>query len=1297
MQKERQRPKSLKTRRWQYTYRTSSAEPGARPADILHDFYIPALSLSIRYDRMAGYFRSTSLAAASQGFSAFTATAGKMRLVVGADLNEEDIRAILKGHEDLMARRLNEELEEPGNWPGHVTRGVELLSWMVARGALEVRVAFRIHVETGKPLPFSSAEDGYVHEKWAVFTDEEGNRLYVTGSLNESRTALVMNAENIDVHADWWNEIARQRADDAQAAFENIWNDQNPHLRVLPLPEAVRQRLIRIGEAVRFPEEIDGSSAHRPEVEPPSAIERLRFAVIKDGPRLPGGRFVGIETAPIEPWPHQEIVARRLVETWPYSYLLCDEVGLGKTIEAALAIRALYLSGLARRVLVTPPAGLTRQWQRELESKFFLPFARALPGATIRHKYLFPLQETRQSAKTYDPDLCIVSTGLLSRKERWDELQRARPFDIVLVDEAHYARRKNPRNGARSHPQFGNLYLTIRDHLQKKTPCLWMATATPMQIDWIEVFDLLSLTNRVSTFQFDPSLAWTYYRILGALVRDQDIKKEEWDFLRRSIASLDRYDPFLREYLKEAVIDGRIRTAARQWLERGRIPVGADKRHIRRLIFSAAPLSRVMLRHTRPLLEIYREKGRLGANLAKRNILPVPRIVMTPLEKRAYDELETYCRDLTAQITAHAKGRSIIASLGFLLSSLRLRFASSLFAIKETIKRRKERVTATLSHLLEEEDLDYEIDDMESLISEGEDIEDRVIGSFLKHRTPEDLSWERERLSEMLTTLEDLSETPSKMKELLSVLDRRRLPGGRIQQTVIFTRFYDTLQDIVKRLREIDPSMLIGTYSGKGGQYVDPRTRQLCGVERNEIKHRFLRQEIDILICTDAAAEGLNLQTADLLINYDLPWNPMKVEQRIGRIDRIGQKHEEIYVLNLCYVDSAEQIVYDRLLRRLTQAEDIVGLQQISILPVRPEEFNDLAAGVLSAEELESRARECIAHQRQRTDSMEIPAKDLYEIYMRLEQNRRKEPAPVVLDSIWEALSTSKHLKDLGCMGSDNENRKYMVLHGIETVPSGTALTIDRSLYEHGIPGMEGRLHFASYGDPIFQMLLDKFEQYDLPPCVARITEKVPDTHAEVVAYAAACLSKDGFPHIRLVTSWNDLNGLRLDESFHISEPDLTGVKERLHNIVRQEFEPTRAVGRLEYHNKRAGRAQIIMDLLSISSLIQAPVYRNIDNFWTIVKDHLDVLIDKRERLIITDLPVKLLDMVRKELLFDFQVPKVGTKTTITVPIYQISVAVDAGCRIADAMKVKKSELTVKMVLSRIERELKKEIKLMNP
>lgn len=189
------------------------------------------------------------------------------------------------------------------------------------------------------------------------------------------------------------------------------------------------------------------------------------------------------------------------------------------------------------------------------------------------------------------------------------------------------------------------------------------------------------------------------------------------------------------------------------------------------------------------------------------------------------------------------------------------------------------------------------------------------------------------------------------------------------------------------RLQRAAPGVLIGTYSGRGGQYWDVKSGRLVGVDREEVKHQFMRGEIDILVCTDAAAEGLNLQTADWLINFDLPWNPMKVEQRIGRIDRIGQRHAAIYVLNLCYVDSAEQIVYERLLRRLADAGEIVGTQQLSLLPVTHDEFLELAQKTLSEAELERRAKERVRLARQRTASMEIPPQELYQMYRRLDHH----------------------------------------------------------------------------------------------------------------------------------------------------------------------------------------------------------------------------------------------------------------------------------------------------------------------
>src|SRR5438552_727869 len=196
---------------WRLSYRTSTLKPDGHPVDILHDFYLPALQHATRYDRVAGYFRSSSLAAASQGFSAFVGRQGTMRLIVGADLEPQDVQAILAGTAERLTARLSAALEHPEAWPEAVTRGVTLLAWMVAHGYLDVRVAFRVHAQTREPLRINALDDGYVHMKWAVFADAHGNRLYAAGSLNESRAALILNAENMDVHCDWHGERDRQR------------------------------------------------------------------------------------------------------------------------------------------------------------------------------------------------------------------------------------------------------------------------------------------------------------------------------------------------------------------------------------------------------------------------------------------------------------------------------------------------------------------------------------------------------------------------------------------------------------------------------------------------------------------------------------------------------------------------------------------------------------------------------------------------------------------------------------------------------------------------------------------------------------------------------------------------------------------------------------------------------------------------------------------------------------------------------------------------------------------------------
>jgi len=1295
------KPESFQQRNWEPRYRSTTS-------DLLHDFYIPALRSSLRYDRVAGYFRSTSLAAASQGFSALVEHQGRVRLVAGADLDPKDAQIILD-HQDIghLAATLLAALAEPQDGTEPVANGLGLLAGMLKAGCLEIRVALRRHRKTGMAIPYESREDGYVHEKWAVFHDAEGNRLLAEGSLNESRTALLINAENIGVHCDWWGTREAARADSYAADFEAIWANQDPGLYVVDLPQAVRERLIEIGSNVAEPKEIDGSSAHSPQVTRPTAGEWLAFAILREAPRMPNGRFVGMATAPVEPWPHQAIVARRLIASYPYSFLLCDEVGLGKTIEAGLALRSLILSGLARRVLIAPPASLARQWQSELATKFFLRFGRALSGPQVRHAYLYPpfasMEEQIPAKSVFAPALVIVSTGLVRRKERRRELA-AQTWDIVLVDEAHYARRSNSTAGLVVQPKYGDLYQAVSQTLRAQTRALWLATATPMQLDPIEVYDLFRLTRRVGPFQDDPSLTQAYYAIQGRIQRGEKVSDEDLGFLRRVLASIGRHDPELAVFVRQTVLSPSNRTQYDNWLTRGIQPTGASLKQLLRAIFASAPLSRVMMRHNRALLRVYQEQGRLTANLAHRHILPMRRIQYTPQEQAAYEALQCYSQELSQQVAA-ANDQQARVSTGFYLSFLQRRFASSLHAIGETLRRRRERVKWTLEHLLDAPataaapDLSqFDEDDLEQEEGDAE-----VIEQLLKNRSEGDLRWELEKLSGMLAgSLYDAAPASSKTQALLGYVEQRKDSArpGRVRQTVIFTQFWDTLEDLVRRLRQAEARLLVGTYSGRGGQYTDPATGRLIGTERDAIKQRFLRGQIDILVCTDAAAEGLNLQTADFLVNFDLPWNPAKVEQRIGRIDRIGQLHAHIHVQNLCYLGSVEEIVYGRLLDRLGSMIAVVGDQQVPMLPVTEEDFRRLAAGEVTEGQLETEARQRIAFSQRRIRETELTGQEVYEIYQRLEQAHAAVRLPATLDGLWGVLTGSAYLKALGCACAVNltgNGREPLLLRGLAGVLDGTALTTDRRLYEEGIESLGPALRFATYGEPVFDAILGQSAGWEQPGCVRRIAVRPQGLDLEYVAFVAA--ARDGEEAaLRLIADLDSLAGIELDESATLSEADAEPFVARLQEMADAEFRLTAHVADLEADNQRSGRAQAALALGTAYGLIAGrQKFGNADdNFW---KE-----LDACRRLVAErtaqggGLSVQRVPSVYDQVATAFVPFEVKRKISDesfwvdTAPAPLLNAALDAAARVAAGIKRKKADLTTDFALTRIAAEMKRAI-----
>lgn len=1252
---------------------------GREPTDVLHELYIPALERAVRYDRMAGYFRASSLAAASQGLSALIGREGRIRFAVAADLDSDTTQALLAGSDiDQACASLNHRLEPEEQWSTDVQRGMELVAWMLKNRWLEVKLLLRVHMKTGRPLAFESDEDGYLRRTWAVLTDEAGDAIYLSGALNESRTRLVRNAENIEVQCGWWDERERERVQQAQGEFSDLWENRHPAFRVVALPDAVRRHLVALAPAER-PREIDGTALFPSKVRRPSPLEWLTFALIRDAPRLPGGKCIGMETATIEPWPHQRIVARRLIEGWPYSFLLCDEVGLGKTIESGLALRSLHLSGYLKRVLIAAPAHLTAQWQREMAHKFFLPFARALPGSTVQHTWLLPFEQVTQSQSLYEHPLTIVSTGLMVRAGRKEDVEHTHGFELALLDEAQCARRANPTAGAAGHPHYNQLYTLTQKLIRPKSRCLWLATATPMQLHEVEAADLVRLTRRAGAFLCDPSLALCYYELLSKLRRGGTLDQEEWAFVNRAVRAVEQQDPAQWQYMKNTVISAESAPELERWLVH---PTGSlsplAMEGVRRLLFAAAPLSRTMLRHTRALLEEYHLRGELTGKLPRRTLLPIPDIRFTDQERAVYSRLENYCAQLTERLAGSGAMRTAI---GFFLNFLQLRFASCLYAIRCTLERRHDKVGYALKVNATPAG-DGPDEDLEQALFETDEGDEDAAAAFVRWRTPADLTWEKLELESILEALQDLSGRPSKFQVLLDTLHARRTADTkRIRQTIVFTRFFDTLTDVAQRLVATDRTMRLGWYSGPACRYRTPDASDWIDVTREEVNRRFLRGDIDVLLCTDAAAEGLNLQSADLLVNYDLPWNPMKVEQRIGRIDRIGQRHDEIQVLNLCYPDSAEQFVYGRLLTRLEEIMETVGRQNISLLPVSPHEFQELADGTLSNETLEARVRDRLKELEHRNAAFDIPAREQYEMYSRLARQEPQQALPVTLDGVFDAFARSAYLKALGCRRLDLPEGSVLLLENIQGVASGAALTVSRVLYERGSPQFQGELHFATWGEPIFEAVLAALLAHKAPRCMRKLEVSTPGSDATLIGYAVG--TENG---LKLVQSVAELRGLSIDANASLDDEQVAPLRAQLEAIARDEGRSCAVADRVETANEEAGRTEQALHYFAAARLLEEVSEERGTPFRSAIASLESQLAD-RDAIRITRIPASLAQGCR-QLLFDVSPSaKSPDNYYVDVPRFMFPVLYDAARREAEALRVGREHLTVGAVIERLRRE----------
>lgn len=531
------------------------------------------------------------------------------------------------------------------------------------------------------------------------------------------------------------------------------------------------------------------------------------------------GGFLSALSSGIIPLPHQLHVLNRAMETNNIRYILADEVGLGKTIEAGMIIKELKSRGLVQRVLVVCPTGLVTQWASEMQEKFHEKFQVILPSDydTIRR-----LTDAEDVYGQFDQVISPMDSIKPIEKhagwtdERVEKYNEERIYsiinsgwDLIIIDEAH---RVAGSSGEVARYKLGYL-------LSQASPYLLLLSATP------------------HNGKTEPFLR---------LVRLLD----------------EEAFPNAKSIVKEQVAPYLIRTEKREAIDN-------------------------------------------NGNLLFKNRI-------THLVELNWDERHTLQRELYEMVSAYVsktydkarRNRKKNMCLIFLLIIMQRMVTSSTAAVRQSLERRLQvlKTQSMRTGSLTEEDL-AELDIEDS-------VEEAIEAMSL------DIDAEIEELERIIAVAKqaEFQYPDVKVEKLVDTIDEI-LSEDRNQKIIVFTEFVATQAYLRKLLENRGFTVTILN----GGMNIE---------ERNEALLEF-KTKSNIFISTDAGGEGLNLQFSNIIINYDLPWNPMKIEQRCGRADRIGQQRD-VHIYNFIITDTVERRVREVLEEKLSVILKEMGVDKYS-------------------------------------------------------------------------------------------------------------------------------------------------------------------------------------------------------------------------------------------------------------------------------------------------------------------------------------------------------------------------------
>ena len=698
---------------------------------------------------------------------------------------------------------------------------------------------------------------------------------------------------------------------------------------------------------------------------------------------------LAVHTSDVEPLPHQiTAVYESMLSRQPLRFLLADDPGAGKTIMAGLLIKELIARGDLQRCLVVCPGSLAEQWQDELYRRFQLPFE-----ILTNDK----LEAARTGNWFLETNLVIARLDKLSRNEDVQQKLRAPDcrWDLVVCDEAHKM----------------------------------SATFSGREVRYTKRYRLGQLLSGLTR----------HFLLMTATPHNG---KEEDFQLFMALIDGDRFEGRFRDGVHVADVSDLMRRMVKEGL----------------LKFDGTPLFPERIAYTVP----YK---------------------LSAAEARLYKAVTDYVREEFNRAEALENDKRA-GTVGFALTILQRRLASSPQAIHQSLRRRRERLESRLRELevlqrggqvaatsasvgleLTPEDIE-DLDDAPG--DELEAAEEGVLDKATAARSIVELKAEINTLKtlEILALGVRQSGADTKWRELANLLGEIFTPGGLAgqiaepdvpygageihqplssprQKLVIFTEHRDTLSYLQGRIVTLmgHEQSVVLIHGGMG------REARLKAQEA--FRHD---PQVQILLATDAAGEGINLQRAHLMVNYDLPWNPNRLEQRFGRVHRIGQT-EVCHLWNLVAGETREGDVYRTLLDKLEQAREALGGQVFDVLGKLHFEGQSLRELLLEAirygEQPEVRARlatvvdEALDHARLQAlleehalvhDAMD--ASRVHRIREQMERAEARRLQPHYIESFFR-----EAFQRLGGSVKQREPRRYQITHVPAPVRSRDRLT----------------------------------------------------------------------------------------------------------------------------------------------------------------------------------------------------------------------------------------------------------------